>query len=102
MVDAAFKCFSCSNDGINASLSWLNNVTGIYLVQVYLLLIGQQGLEIFLCIGPCFPLAGELCKFYANAGGKRPIQRPPPLVISGSLLWRSSNDVHVCIQNYTR
>jgi hypothetical protein len=26
-------------------------------------------------IGPCLPLAGGLCKFYANAGGKRPIQR---------------------------
>jgi hypothetical protein len=26
-------------------------------------------------IGPCFPLAGGLCKFYAKAGGKQPIQR---------------------------
>jgi hypothetical protein len=26
-------------------------------------------------IGPCFPLAGGLCKFYANAGGKLQIQR---------------------------
>jgi hypothetical protein len=25
--------------------------------------------------GPCFPLAGGLCKFYAYAGEKRPIQR---------------------------
>jgi hypothetical protein len=25
-------------------------------------------------IGPWFPLAGGLRKFYANAGGKRPIQ----------------------------
>jgi hypothetical protein len=31
-------------------------------------------------IGPCFPLAGGLCKFYANTGGKRPIQRQPLLV----------------------
>jgi hypothetical protein len=30
--------------------------------------------------GPCFLLAGGLCKFYANAGGKRPIQRQPLLV----------------------
>jgi hypothetical protein len=43
----------------------------MYLVQVSLLLIGQQGLG----IGPWFPLAGGLLKFYANAGGKRPIQR---------------------------
>jgi hypothetical protein len=31
-------------------------------------------------INPCFLLAGGLCKFYANAGGKRPMQRQPPLV----------------------
>jgi hypothetical protein len=28
---------------VNVSLRWLNNVTGVYLVQVSLLLIGQQG-----------------------------------------------------------
>jgi hypothetical protein len=31
-------------------------------------------------IGPCFPLAGGLCKFYASAGGKQPIQRQLLLV----------------------
>jgi hypothetical protein len=31
-------------------------------------------------IGPCFPLAGVLCKFYANATDKRPMQRHPLLV----------------------
>jgi hypothetical protein len=31
-------------------------------------------------IGSYFPLAGGLCKFYVNAGGKRPIQRQPLLV----------------------
>jgi hypothetical protein len=31
-------------------------------------------------IGPCFPLVGGLCKFYANAEGKRPIQRQQLLV----------------------
>jgi hypothetical protein len=46
-----------------------------------LLLIGQQGfVDFFSGISPCFPLAGGLCKFYANAGGKRPIQRQPLLV----------------------
>jgi hypothetical protein len=33
---------------VNARLSWLNNVTGVYLVQVSLLFIGQQGLRHFL------------------------------------------------------
>jgi hypothetical protein len=31
-------------------------------------------------ISPCFPLAGVLCKFYANAGGKQQIQRQLLLV----------------------
>jgi hypothetical protein len=61
-------------------MHWLNNVRGVYLVQVSLLLIDQQGLGHFLGIGPCFPLAGGLCKLYANAGGKRPIHSQPLLV----------------------
>ncbi len=84
-----FKFFSRSNDSITqkvyfssvkASLYWLNYVVGVYLVQVSLLLIGQQGLQISSGIGPCFPLTGGLCKFYANAGGKQPIQRQQLLV----------------------
>jgi hypothetical protein len=53
----------------------------VYLVKVFLLLIGQQGFGHFFSsgIGPCFPLAGGLSKFYANARGKRPIQRQPLL-----------------------
>jgi hypothetical protein len=35
---------------------------------------------IFSGIGLCFPLAGGLCKFYANAGGKQPTQRHLVLV----------------------
>jgi hypothetical protein len=47
-----------------------------------LLLIGQAGFGKFLqlSIGPCFPLAGGLCKLYANAEGKHPIQRQLLLV----------------------
>jgi hypothetical protein len=41
-----------------------------YLVQVSLLLIGQQGFVDFRYRPFCFPLAGGLCKFYTNAGGK--------------------------------
>ncbi len=48
--------------------------------QVSLLLIDQQGLRHFTGISPCLPLAGGLCKFYANEGGKRPIQRQPLFV----------------------
>jgi hypothetical protein len=62
------------------SLRWLYNVISVYLVQVSLLLIGQQGWDISPGTGHCFSLAGGLCKFYANAGGKRPIERQPLLV----------------------
>jgi hypothetical protein len=61
-------------------LRWFNNVIGVYLIQVSLLLIGQQDLGISSGIGPCIPLAGGLCKFYANAGGKLPIKIQPLLV----------------------
>jgi len=50
----------------------------MYLVHVSLHLIGQQGLgrTVGMGIGPCFPLAGGLCKlkFYANVGGNRSVQ----------------------------
>jgi hypothetical protein len=36
--------------------------------------------DINLGIDPCFPLAEGLCKFCANARGKRTIQRQPLLV----------------------
>ncbi len=47
----------------------------MYLVQVSLLLIGQQGLADFFRYRCSFPLAEGLCKFYANGGGKQLIQR---------------------------
>jgi hypothetical protein len=63
--------FRCSNDFIMqkcvsraACLHWLNNVSGVYLVHVYLLFIGQQCLGYFFRYRPfCFPLDGGLCKF---------------------------------------
>jgi hypothetical protein len=46
------KIFCCSNDfltqsvflTVNASFRWLNNIAGVYLVQVSVLHIGQQDL----------------------------------------------------------
>ena len=59
---ASFKFFSCSNDdtksvflAVNASLRWFTNVVGMYLVQVFLLLIGQQGLGDFFRYRPLLP-----------------------------------------------
>jgi hypothetical protein len=49
-------------------LRWLNIVIGVNLVQFSLLLFSQQGLgHIPSGISPYFPLAGGLCKLYANA-----------------------------------
>jgi len=41
---------------VNASLRWLNNVSGVYIVHVYLLFIGQQGLGHFFRYRPLHPI----------------------------------------------
>ncbi len=41
---------------VNASLRWLSYVSGVYLLQVSLLLIGQQGLVDFLRYRPLLPI----------------------------------------------
>jgi hypothetical protein len=51
--------------------------------------------NISLSISPCFPLAGGFCKFYANAGEKRPIQRRPLLV-----QYKHQNNPHLSMHNY--
>ncbi len=45
---------------VNASFRWINNVSGVYLVQVFWLLIGQQGLRHY-----------RYRPFFTNTGGKR-------------------------------
>jgi hypothetical protein len=47
-------------------------------------------------IGPCLPLAGGLFKFYANAGGKQPIQRQLLLV-----QYRQQANPLLSMNNYT-
>jgi hypothetical protein len=47
-------------------------------------------------IGPCFPLAGGLCKFYANVGGKQPMQRQLLLV-----QYKQQANPLLSIHNYT-
>jgi hypothetical protein len=65
---------------VNAGLRWLNNVSGVYLIHVSFASYWSAGFKTFLQVSPCFPLAGGLCKFYANTGGKPPILRQPLLV----------------------
>jgi hypothetical protein len=40
-----------------------SNVSGVYLTQVSFFLLVSSVWKISLGIGPCFPLAGGLCKF---------------------------------------
>ncbi len=64
-----FKFFRCFYNAkrlflaVNARLHKLSNVSGEYLIQVLVWQISSS-------IGPCFPLSGGLCKFYAYVGGK--------------------------------
>jgi hypothetical protein len=51
-----FKFFSCSNDFI----TYFRFPCFLLVSRVWYISSG---------IGPCFPLAGRLCKFYANDGG---------------------------------
>ncbi len=48
---------------VNASLGWLNNISGVYIVQVSWLLIGQQGLVQFFR----YPIGWRIVKLYTNA-----------------------------------
>jgi hypothetical protein len=60
-----YKLFRCSNAKslflvVNASLRWLNNVSGVYFVQVSLLLIGQQGLGHFFRYHPLLSIGWRI------------------------------------------
>jgi hypothetical protein len=52
------------------SVRWINYVNGVYLVQVSLLLIGQQGLGDFFRYWPLLPIGPRIVQIYANPGGK--------------------------------
>jgi hypothetical protein len=65
---------------VNASLCWLNNVSDEYLVQVSLLLFGQQGLEHFFRYQPLLPIGWMILLILSNAKEKRIIQHQPLLV----------------------
>jgi hypothetical protein len=86
---------------INASLRWFNNVVGMYVVQVSLLLIGQQSLGNFFRYRTLL-IDWGIVPIYANAIGKQPRQRQLLLVqgtvwfsqrhsIQGTLLSKGCN-----------
>jgi hypothetical protein len=81
---------------VNASLRWLNKVTGVYLVHVSLLLIGQQGLGHFFRY--CFPLAGGLSNIFRQRHRKttNTVQHQPLLV-----QYKHQANPLVSMHNYT-
>jgi hypothetical protein len=81
---------------INARLRWLNNVTGVHLVQVSLLLIGQQGLGHLFKYRPLLPNGWRIVQIYANVIGKRLIQRQP-LVVQ----YKQQANLLLLMHNYT-
>jgi hypothetical protein len=60
---------------VNASLRWLDNVSGVYLVQVSLFLIGQQGLKYFFRYRPLLPIGWRTVQILRQCRRKQPIQR---------------------------
>jgi hypothetical protein len=57
---------------VNACLHWLNNVSGVYLIQ---LLIGQQGLVDFFSYRPLLPIGRRIVQILRKRRRKQPIQR---------------------------
>jgi hypothetical protein len=79
----------------NASLRWLN-VSGVYLIQVSLLLIGQKGLEDFFMYRPLLPISWRNVQILRR-WKKQPMERQPLLVqykhqthpfLSVSFVWK--------------
>ncbi len=63
MTGPCFKFFYNAKSillSVNASLCWLNNVSGVYIVQVSLLLIGQQSLGDFFRYHPSLPIGWRI------------------------------------------
>jgi hypothetical protein len=63
---------------------WLNNVSGVYLVQVSLLLIGPQGLGHFFRCRPKLPIGWRQCcgslTFWYGSGSADPCLWPDPAI----------------------
>jgi hypothetical protein len=81
-----FRCF----DDFKMQKGYFSRLKQVYVGLIMLaacsysrfpcFLLASRVWEISSYIGLCFLSAGGLCQFYANFGGKRPIQRQPLLV----------------------
>ncbi len=59
---------------------WLNNVVGVHLDQVSLLLIGQQGLKHLFMYRPLLPIGWRIVQILRQRWRKQPIQHQLLLV----------------------
>ncbi len=64
---------------VNGSLSWLNNVTGVYLFQVFSLLIGQQGLGHFFRSRPFVSIGWRIVQILRQCWRKTTNKAPTTL-----------------------
>jgi hypothetical protein len=81
---------------VNASLHWLNKVTGVYLVQISLLLIGQQGLGYFFWYRLLLFIGWKFVQSTTKTQGKRTIQRKSLLVH-----YKYQGNTFLSMRNYT-
>jgi hypothetical protein len=64
---------------VNTSLRWLNNVSGVYLTQVSLLLIGQQDVVHFFRYRPLLPIGWLIVQILRQRQGNTTITAPTTL-----------------------
>jgi hypothetical protein len=81
---------------VNANLRWPNYVTGVYIVQISLILTGQQCLVDFFRYRPLLPNGWRIVQILRHAAGKRTIQRQLLLV-----QYKQQADPLLSMNNYT-
>ncbi len=81
---------------VNANLHWLINVSGVYLIQVSLLLIGQQGLGYFFRYRPLLPIGWRIAQILRQRPRKSTNTAPATL----SAIQASSKST-LSMNNYT-
>jgi hypothetical protein len=65
---------------VNASFRWLNNVSGVNLVKLSVILIGQQGLGHFLMYRPLIPIGWRTVQIVRQC--RRKIRNTAPTTLS--------------------
>jgi hypothetical protein len=80
---------------VNASSRWLNNVRGVYLVQVSLLLIGQQGLGDFFRYRPLLSIGYRIVQILRQR--RRKTTNTAPTTLSAIQASSQSNFIYTSL-----